>query len=178
MSILSLLCSARIFTLLTRSTANTAPYFFLKSKKCLSATRGCIISNDLMWNTHRTLYINTRSTTINNHLQLLQVSIIQTSVYMLSQQFAARAVELNHEPAKAQPRWHPLDMKWNTYLIATYCWNKHSKHSSHNTERQHPSFPFFLALSNSHVFSDHAMARITHFQYNIRELWWSPWKAC
>lgn len=38
---------------------------------------------------------------------------------MLSQQFAARAVELNHEPAKAQPRWLLSDMKGNACLIDT-----------------------------------------------------------
>lgn len=32
----------KVRTVLTRSTANTAPYFFLKSRKCRSATRGCI----------------------------------------------------------------------------------------------------------------------------------------
>lgn len=35
----------KIYTLFTRSTANTLPYFFLKSKKCRSATRDCIEFN-------------------------------------------------------------------------------------------------------------------------------------
>jgi len=45
---LNSLWNERILTLLTRSTANTAPYFFLKSKKCLSRTRGCILSKEIL----------------------------------------------------------------------------------------------------------------------------------
>jgi hypothetical protein len=84
---------------LTRSTAKTAPYFFLKSRICRSTTRGCIQYTIVKKQVESICFQsnNAINEQIAQHSQLPQVSQVGTWAYMSNQQFAPKAMELTPE---------------------------------------------------------------------------------